>query len=359
VIFVDVFDLMKEISDHPVISDLHITVKRKPIIRYNGELQVYEEFPEPLNIDQVNQIARKLMNDDQWDIFQKDGEADFSYSIPGYCRFRVNAYHQRGSTTLALRIIPSEIPTLDSLGLPDVLKRLAMQRNGLVLCTGPTGSGKSTTLAAMIDVVNQSKHSHIITLEDPIEYLHSHKKCIVHQREVGADTKSFANGLRASLRQDPDVILVGEMRDLETISIALEASETGHLVFATLHTNDAPSTVERIIDVFPAHQQDQVRVQLATALNGIISQQLLKRADGSKRVAALEIMVATAAVKNIIREGKTHQLVSSIQTGAKYGMVMMDNYLINLYQKGLIEYEETIKRSKDPEYIKRKISNRA
>jgi len=356
---VDVFDLMKEISDHPAISDLHITVKRKPIIRYNGELQVYEEFPEPLNIDQVNQIARKLMNDDQWDIFQKDGEADFSYSIPGYCRFRVNAYHQRGSTTLALRIIPSEIPTLDSLGLPDVLKRLAMQRNGLVLCTGPTGSGKSTTLAAMIDVVNQSKHSHIITLEDPIEYLHSHKKCIVHQREVGADTKSFANGLRASLRQDPDVILVGEMRDLETISIALEASETGHLVFATLHTNDAPSTVERIIDVFPAHQQDQVRVQLATALNGIISQQLLKRADGSKRVAALEIMVATAAVKNIIREGKTHQLVSSIQTGAKYGMVMMDNYLINLYQKGLIEYEETIKRSKDPEYIKRKISNRA
>jgi twitching motility protein PilT len=359
VISVDVFDLMKEISDHPVISDLHITVKRKPIIRYNGELQVYEEFPEPLNIDQVNQIARKLMNDDQWDIFQKDGEADFSYSIPGYCRFRVNAYHQRGSTTLALRIIPSEIPTLDSLGLPDVLKRLAMQRNGLVLCTGPTGSGKSTTLAAMIDVVNQSKHSHIITLEDPIEYLHSHKKCIVHQREVGADTKSFANGLRASLRQDPDVILVGEMRDLETISIALEASETGHLVFATLHTNDAPSTVERIIDVFPAHQQDQVRVQLATSLNGIISQQLLKRADGSKRVAALEIMVATAAVKNIIREGKTHQLVSSIQTGAKYGMVMMDNYLINLYQKGLIEYEETIKRSKDPEYIKRKISNRA
>jgi len=356
---VDVFDLMKEISDHPAISDLHITVKRKPIIRYNGELQVYEEFPEPLNIDQVNQIARKLMNDDQWDIFQKDGEADFSYSIPGYCRFRVNAYHQRGSTTLALRIIPSEIPTLDSLGLPDVLKRLAMQRNGLVLCTGPTGSGKSTTLAAMIDVVNQSKHSHIITLEDPIEYLHSHKKCIVHQREVGADTKSFANGLRASLRQDPDVILVGEMRDLETISIALEASETGHLVFATLHTNDAPSTVERIIDVFPAHQQDQVRVQLATSLNGIISQQLLKRADGSKRVAALEIMVATAAVKNIIREGKTHQLVSSIQTGAKYGMVMMDNYLINLYQKGLIEYEETIKRSKDPEYIKRKISNRA
>jgi twitching motility protein PilT len=353
---VEVIELMKEISDNPAISDLHLTVKKKPIIRYNGELQLREDFSAPLEMDEINNIAKELMNDEQWQIFLEDGEVDFSYSLPGYCRFRVNAYHQRGSTTLALRIIPSEIPTIDSLGLPDVLKRLSMQRNGLVLCTGPTGSGKSTTLAAMIDVVNNNKHSHIITLEDPIEYLHSHKKCIVHQREVGSDTNSFANGLRASLRQDPDIILVGEMRDLETISIALEASETGHLVFATLHTNDAPSTIERIIDVFPSHQQDQVRIQLATALNGVISQQLLKRADGSKRVAALEILIATAAVKNIIREGKTHQLVSSMQTGAKYGMVMMDNYLVDLYQKGLIEYEETIKRSKDPKYIRRKIS---
>jgi twitching motility protein PilT len=356
---VDVIELMKEISDNPAISDLHLTAKKKPIIRYNGELQVRDDFPAPLELDQLDAIARDLMNEEQWDIFQKDGEVDFSYSLPGYCRFRVNAYHQRGSISIALRIIPDEIPTIEGLGLPDVLKRLSMQRNGLVLCTGPTGSGKSTTLASMINVVNENRHSHIITLEDPIEYLHSHKKCIVHQREIGSDTNSFANGLRASLRQDPDVILVGEMRDLETISIALEASETGHLVFATLHTNDAPSTVERIIDVFPAHQQQQVRIQLASSLNGVISQQLLPRADGSSRVAALEILIATAAVKNIIREGKTHQIVSAMQTGAKYGMVVMDNYLVDLYQKGLIEYEEALRRSNDPDYIKKKISGRA
>jgi twitching motility protein PilT len=353
---VDVFDLMKEISGHPAISDLHLTAKKKPIIRYNGKLQVRDDFDDTLELDKLNEIAKELMTEEQWEIFKKDGEVDFSYSLPGYCRFRVNAYHQRGATTIALRIIPDEIPTIEGLGLPDVLKRLSMQRNGLVLCTGPTGSGKSTTLASMINVVNEKRHSHIITLEDPIEYLHSHKKCIVHQREIGTDTNSFANGLRASLRQDPDVILVGEMRDLETISIALEASETGHLVFATLHTNDAPSTVERIIDVFPAHQQQQVRIQLASSLNGVISQQLLPRADGSSRVAALEILIATSAVKNIIREGKTHQLVSAMQTGGKYGMVVMNNYLVDLYQKGLIEYEEALRRSDDPDYIKKKIS---
>src|SRR6056297_2870340 len=298
---VEVIELMKEISDNPAISDLHLTVKKKPIIRYNGDLQVREEFSAPLEMDEINNIAKKLMNDEQWKIFVRDGEVDFSYSIPGYCRFRVNAYHQRGSTSIALRIIPSEIPTIDGLGLPDVLKRLSMQRNGLVLCTGPTGSGKSTTLAAMIDVVNQNKHSHIITLEDP------------------------------------NVILVGEMRDLETISIALEASETGHLVFATLHTNDAPSTIERIIDVFPAHQQQQVRIQLASSISGILSQQLLPRKNKNARVAALEILIATSAVRNIIREGKTHQLVSAMQTGAKYGMVIMDNYLVQLYNQGFIE----------------------
>jgi len=352
---VDVKELMKEIAGHPAISDLHLTAKKKPIIRYNGKLEVRDDFPSVLELDKLNDIARDLMNEEQWEIFKKDGEVDFSYSLPGYCRFRVNAYHQRGSTTLALRIIPDEIPTIEGLGLPDVLKRLSMQRNGLVLCTGPTGSGKSTTLASMINVVNENRHSHIITLEDPIEYLHSHKKCIVHQREIGTDTQNFANGLRASLRQDPDVILVGEMRDLETISIALEASETGHLVFATLHTNDAPSTVERIIDVFPAHQQQQVRIQLASSLNGVISQQLLPRADGSSRVAALEILIATAAVKNIIREGKTHQIVSAMQTGAKYGMVIMNNYLVDLYQRGLIEFEEALRRSDDPDYIKKKI----
>ncbi|MGM0603727.1 MAG: type IV pilus twitching motility protein PilT [Bacillota bacterium] len=352
----NIIDLMKEISTDKAISDLHITARKKPVIRYNGKLQVYEDYPSIMEVDKVREIAKDLMSEDQWDVFQKDGEVDFSYSIPGYSRYRVNAYHQRGSVTLALRIIPQSIPSIDELGLPQVLKKLAMQRKGLVLCTGPTGSGKSTTLAAMIDVVNENRPSHIITLEDPIEYLHSHKKSIVHQREIGTDTNSFANGLRASLRQDPDVILVGEMRDLETISIALEASETGHLVFATLHTNDAPSTVERIIDVFPAHQQQQVRIQLASSISGIISQQLLPRADGTARVAALEILIATSAVRNIIRDGKTHQLVSAMQTGGKYGMIMMNNYLVELYKKGLIEYEEALRRSDNPDYIKKKIS---
>jgi twitching motility protein PilT len=225
-----------------------------------------------------------------------------------------------------------------------------------VLCTGPTGSGKSTTLASMINVVNKNRPAHIITLEDPIEYLHSHNQSIVHQREIGHDTLSFANGLRAALRQDPDVILVGEMRDLETIAIALEASETGHLVLATLHTNDAPSTVERIIDVFPAHQQQQVRIQLASSISGILSQQLLPHKDGETRVAALEILIATSAVRNIIREGKTPQLVSTMQTGAKYGMVIMDNYLVQLYNEGKIDYEIAVRRSNDPDYVKKKIS---
>jgi twitching motility protein PilT len=352
----DIIDVMKDISKEQAISDLHLTAKNKPVIRYNGQLKDYKSYPKQLELKEIEEIAKELMNQDQWDHFEEYGEVDFSYGIPGYCRFRVNAFKQRGSISMALRIIPQDIPTIEELGLPDILKKLAMQRKGLVLCTGPTGSGKSTTLASMIDVINNNKNSHVITLEDPIEYLHSHNNSIVHQREVGSDTKSFANGLRAALRQDPDIILVGEMRDLETISIALEASETGHLVFATLHTNDAPSTVERIIDVFPAHQQDQVRVQLATALNGVISQQLLPRAGGSARVAALEILIATAAVKNIIREGKTHQLVSSMQTGAKYGMIMMDNYLVDLCQRGLVEYEEALRRSNNPDYIKKKIS---
>lgn len=302
------------------------------------------------------EIIQSIMNSKQKAHFDEFGEVDFSFSIPTIGRFRVNAFKQRGSVAAALRLVGSDIPDPVKLGLPPSIVDLHNKKRGLILVTGPTGSGKSTTLASIIGLINKTRSGHVITLEDPIEYLHSHNKSIVNQREIGLDSNSYSNALRAALRQDPDVLLVGEMRDLETISIALEASETGHLVFATLHTNDAPSTVERIIDVFPSHQQDQVRIQLATALNGVISQQLLKRADGSKRVAALEILIATAAVKNIIREGKTHQLVSSMQTGAKYGMVMMDNYLVDLYQKGLIEYEETIKRSKDPKYIRRKIS---
>jgi len=352
----DIIDVMKDISQNPAISDLHLTGKQKPVIRYNGKLEYYDDYPEELGVQQVGDIAKGLMEEKQWEEFLEKGEVDFSHSVPGYCRFRVNAFKQRGSVSLALRVIPSDIPTIDELGLPQILKKLAMQRKGLVLCTGPTGSGKSTTLASMINVVNQNRPAHIITLEDPIEYLHSHSKSIVHQREVGHDTQTFANGLRAALRQDPDVILVGEMRDLETISIALEASETGHLVFATLHTNDAPSTVERIIDVFPAHQQQQVRIQLASSISGIISQQLIPRADGNSRVAALEILIATSAVRNIIREGKTHQLVSAMQTGGKYGMIMMNNYLVDLYNQGLIDYDEAVRRADDPDYVKKKIS---
>lgn len=353
---VEILDLMKDISQNPAISDLHLTGRTKPVIRNNGKLEYYDDYPHAMKVDQVEEIARELMNDSQQKEFQEKGEVDFSYSLPGYCRYRVNAYKQRGSISIALRIIPQEVPTVDELGLPQVLKNLAMQRRGLVLCTGPTGSGKSTTLASMINVVNKNRAAHIITLEDPIEYLHSHNQSIVHQREIGHDTLSFANGLRSALRQDPDVILVGEMRDLETISIALEASETGHLVLATLHTNDAPSTVERIIDVFPAHQQQQVRIQLASSISGILSQQLLPKKGNNARVAALEILIATSAVRNIIREGKTHQLISAMQTGAKYGMVIMDNYLVQLYNEGLIEYEVAIRRSNDSDYIKKKIS---
>lgn len=351
----DISSLLKAVVDDDSISDLHLTVNSKPIVRYNGVLKVFNEFPDKLGFKDMQTIARNLMTDEQWTTFEKEGELDFSYSVPGFSRFRVNAYYQRGAISLALRVIPSKIPTIDELGLPQILKKLALQRNGLILCTGPTGSGKSTTLAAMIDEINERRSCHVLTLEDPIEYLHKHKKSIVHQREVGIDTGSFANGLRAALRQDPDIILVGEMRDLETISIALEAAETGHLVLATLHTSDAPKTVDRIIDVFPPHQQQQVKIQLASTLNGIISQQLLPRADGQGRIAALEVLIGTPAVKNIIRDGKSHQLYSVMQTGAKFGMIMMNNYLLDLYQKGFIDREIALRRSSNPEYIKKRI----
>ena len=256
---------------------------------------------------------------------------------------------------MALRVIPTKIPSIDELGLPEILKQIALQRNGLVLCTGPTGSGKSTTLAAMINEINEKRNCHILTLEDPIEYLHTHKNCIVHQREVGIDTRTFVDGLRAALRQDPDVILVGEMRDLETISIALEAAETGHLVLATLHTTDAPKTVDRIIDVFPAHQQQQVRIQLASCLNAVIAQQLLPRVDREGMVAALEILIGTPAVRNIIREGNSAQLETVMQTGGKYGMIVMNNYLIHLYERGIISMETLLRRCTNPEYVKNRL----
>ena len=351
--------LFTNVVDREGVSDLHLTVKSKPIIRYNGNLQIYQEYPRELEVEDLEEITKEMLSDDLYEQFQEKGEVDFSYSVPGVSRFRVNIYRQRGSIGIAMRVIPQEIPTVDELGYPNTLKKLALMRMGLVLCTGPTGSGKSTTLAAMINEINEKKAKHILTLEDPIEYLHSHRNCIVHQREVGVDTKSFANGLRSALREDPDVILVGEMRDLDTISIALEAAETGHLVLATLHTNSAPATIDRIIDVFPPHQQEQVRIQLASTLNGVISQQLLPRADRSGRVGAVGILIGTPAVKNVIREGESHQLKSIMQTGSKYGMVVRDNYLLDLFNQGTISKDILLRRADNRKYVEKRLSREA
>ncbi|MFW5999671.1 MAG: type IV pilus twitching motility protein PilT [Halanaerobiaceae bacterium] len=354
----DIHDLLKKVIEDANISDVHLTVNSRPVVRYTGELERFEDFPRELRYEDMEKIAKTLMNEEQWEQFKAQKELDFSYSVPGFFRFRVNVYYQRGAISIALRIIPKKIPTVDELGLPDIFKKLALQRKGLVLCTGPTGSGKSTSLAAMIDEVNRKKKKHVLTLEDPVEYLHKHKRSIVHQREVGVDTDNFALGLKSALRQDPDVILVGEMRDLETITTALEAAETGHLVMATLHTSNAPQSVDRIIDVFPPHQQQQVRIQLASTLKGVIAQQLLPRSDGQGRVAAVEVLIGTDAVANIIREGKSHQLESVMQTGGKHGMIVMNNYLIDLYEKGIIDYSTAVQRSTDPDYIRKRTQHR-
>ena len=335
-------------------SDLHITVGAPPIVRINGLLTRIEEYPN-LMPDDTEKLMNELLNDEQKKVFEDRGEVDFSVSKSGCGRYRVNIYRQRGSCSIAIRSIPLQVPSIEDLGLPDVLKDLSSNKRGLVLVTGPTGSGKSTTLAAMISHINKTRNAHILTLEDPIEYLHRHNKSLVNQREIGNDSKSYGNALRAALRQDPDVILIGEMRDLETISIALTAAETGHLVLSTLHTVGAVSTVDRIIDVFPSHQQQQIRIQLANVLQGVLSQQLLKRVDGSGRVAAVEIMLCNAAIKNHIREGKTHQVLSSIQTGGKLGMITMDNSISQLYRNKMISYDEAINYAIDRDFIARLI----
>jgi twitching motility protein PilT len=283
------------------------------------------------------------------------GEFDFSYSSPGRGRYRVNAYRQRGSLGMALRIIPHEIPSMQQLGLPPVLSDLARLPRGLILVTGPTGSGKSTTLATMIDQINKERKVHILTLEDPIEYLHSHKRSIVNQREIGSDSRSFTSALRGALREDPDVILVGEMRDLDTISIAITAAETGHLVLSTLHTLGSAKTIDRIIDVFPPHQQQQVRVQLSSVIQAVVSQQLLPKADGKGRVAAHEIMISTPAIRNLIREDKVHQIDTAIQTGGKFRMHTMDSSLVNLYNRGLISRDVALTQSINHEEMKKYI----
>ena len=314
-------------------SDVHIVVGRPPVFRINGVMMPQSKYP-ILVPELTKELFLQLAGEKKLEILQQIGEIDFAYSIHGIGRFRVNSFYQRGSISIILRLINSKIPTIEELNLPDIIVDLTNKRQGLLLVTGPTGSGKSTTLAAMIDRVNMERAAHILTLEDPIEYMHQHKNSIVTQREIGSDSKSFASALRAALRQDPDVILVGEMRDLETISTALTAAETGHLVLATLHTSSAAKTIDRIIDVFPCHQQQQVRAQ-----------QLLPRSDGLGRVAALEILISTPAIRNLIREGKTHQINSSIQTGAKFGMQTMEMALRNLYQSGLISHENYIARS--------------
>jgi twitching motility protein PilT len=333
-------------------SDVHITVGVPPVLRVNGKL-IHIDNVDNLMPKDAEAFAFELLTEKQISKLKEKGEIDFSYAISGIGRFRVNVYSQRGSYSIAIRPIPLEIPSFKELGLPDVLLELSERQRGLILVTGPTGSGKSTTLATMIDHINQTRRCHVLTLEDPIEYLHRHKSSIINQREIGYDTESYSTALRAALRQDPDVILIGEMRDLETISIAVTAAETGHLVLATLHTIGAVSTVDRVIDVFPAQQQQQVRVQLASVLQGIVSQQLVRRADGSGRIGAFEVMLCNQAVRNLIREGKSHQLMSSIQTGRKLGMMSMDTSLVELYKKGFITVDEALAHSVDKTFIKR------
>jgi len=325
-------------------SDIHITVFRPPMFRVNGRI-ISMPGQEPLTGEDTRILGDEIIPDERIrKSLEEFGQADFSNSFPGVGRFRVNLFTQRGSLAAAIRIIPVKVPDIDTLGLPPVVKELAVKEKGLILVTGVTGSGKSTTLAAMINMLNNSRNANILTLEDPIEYLHRHGTCIINQREVGTDTTSFGLALRAALRQDPDVIMVGEMRDLDTISTAITAAETGHLVLASLHSGSAAQTVERVVDVFPPHQQAQVRIQLANCLQGIITQQLIPLADNSGRVVAAEIMLATPAVRNLIRENKIHQLYSAIQTGSGVGMITMEKDIKQLLQQKRITYEEAFKR---------------
>ncbi|WP_276319547.1 type IV pilus twitching motility protein PilT [Cellulomonas endophytica] len=324
-------------------SDLHLTVGAPPTVRRDGSLRPLEGYP-VLAADSLRRSVFATLTQRQRDRFEADLELDFAYSLGGAARFRVNLYQQRSSVGAVFRVIPHEITPLEQLGVPAVVGNFAGLPRGLVLVTGPTGSGKSTTLAAILDLANRTRHDHIVTVEDPIEFLHRHKGCLVNQREVGADTQSFTSALRHALRQDPDIILVGELRDLETISVALTAAETGHLVFATLHTQDAAQTVDRIVDVFPAEQHGQIRTQLAGALQGIVSQTLCRTATGRGRVVATEVLVATPAIRNLIREGRTHQLYSVMQAGGQFGMHTLDQDLAQLVVSGRITYEDGLDR---------------
>jgi twitching motility protein PilT len=335
-------------------SDLHLTAGSSPVVRVHGELERLEKYP-LLTPKALQGMIYAILPQKLRERFEQELELDMSYSLPGQARFRVNVYQQRDAVGAAFRLIPFEIRGLDELGLPAVVADLARFPRGFVVVTGPTGSGKSTTLAGMVDVVNLERAGHIMTVEDPIEFLHKHKRCIVNQREVGADTHGFGQALKHVLRQDPDVILVGEMRDLETISTAITAAETGHLVFATLHTQDAPQTIDRIIDVFPPHQQQQVRVQLSTTLQGVVTQQLIQTADGKGRVVAAEVLVTTPGIKNLIREGKVHQIYSAMQAGGRFGMQTMDMAIAALVKSGRINQQMAFERCHDPEELQRLI----
>ncbi|MBX5470729.1 MAG: type IV pilus twitching motility protein PilT [Thermoleophilaceae bacterium] len=332
-------------------SDLHLTAGSPPMVRQRGRLTPLN-YP-PLTPQETREVVYSILTNEQRKRLETDWQLDFAYAVPGKARFRVNVYFQRAAISAAFRVIPDEMPALGELGLPPVLADFTRKPRGFVLVTGPTGSGKSTTLAAMLDKINSERSEHILTIEDPIEFLHRHKRCIVNQRELGGDAQSFALALKAALRQDPDVILVGEMRDLETISTALTAAETGHLVFATLHTQDTAQTVDRIVDVFPPAQQQQVRVQLSVSLQGIVTQQLLPTADGQGRVVAAEVLVPTPAVRNLIREGKTHQIYSALQTGGAHGMQTMEAALADLVRQGKITRELAESRSSAPDELRR------
>ena len=334
-------------------SDVHLTVGIPPKMRVNGDL-ISMEYEKMLPPD-TEAVMEVVMNEKQKALFLERGEYDMSFSIRDLGRYRVNVYKQRGSVAMAFRLVGTSIPTPEELGIPDNVMDLSQKKRGLVLVTGPTGSGKSTTLAAIIDRINKTRDAHVITLEDPIEYLHQHQMSMVNQREIGIDSGSYANALRAALREDPDVILVGEMRDFETISVAITAAETGHLVLSTLHTIGAASTVDRMIDVFPPHQQQQIRIQLSNVIEAVISQQLIPTADGKGRAAAFEVMHANHAVRNLIREGKTHQLMSIMQTSRKLGMITMDEAISKLYASGKISREEAIEFAQDVEGMEMKL----
>jgi twitching motility protein PilT len=328
-------------------SDLHITVGAPPAVRIRGQLTKLEVAP--LSPQDTEELARAITSEEDFAKLQGEGSVDFAVSFRDSSRFRVNVYRQRGHISIALRSIPSKLMTLDEIGLPDSIRDLLRLPRGLILVTGPTGSGKTTTLASMLNVINETTRQHIVTIEDPIEYQHEHRRGLVNQREVGTDTPSFAEGLRRALRQDPDVVLVGEMRDLETMETAITAAETGHLVFSTLHTTGAARTVDRIIDAFPREKQDMIRVQLSTNLRAVISQLLVPRKDQTGRVAVFEVMIGTPSIGALIRDNKTFRINSDIQTGAKFGMVSLDASLVDMYLEGVIDYEEMLSKAQDRE----------